>query len=318
MSVLSTLKRLMLLVSMAMVISIPLANAAGTSDKDIKVLTSIHPVQLLTAAITEGVTEPERLVPAGASPHSYSLKPSDMRRLTEADIVIRIGSNLEPFLDKPLRVSKANHLDLMEVPGLKLAYFEEDDHEENGHDHGHHYDHDDHGHQGANPHIWLSPNNALLMARAISKKLTDINPENAAQYQANLKQFETQLKNTDSLLQQLLSSQSTAGFFVFHDAWSYLVEHYGLNQIGVFTVSPEQQPGARHLAALRNKLKANPEACIFTEPQFRPVWIARLTDGLQNKVFELDPLATRQKTTQTGYIDYLRNTVKTMKACLSG
>ena len=316
MSVLSTIQRLILFVSMALALSIPSANAAEASDKTTKVVTSIHPVQLLTAAITEGVTEPEQLVPAGASPHSYSLKPSDMRRLTEADIVIRIGSNLEPFLDKPLQVSKANHIDLMEVPGLKLEYFAEDD-EHEGHGH-HHHDHDEHGHQGANPHIWLSPDNALLMARAISKQLTSIDPENTAQYQTNLKQFEARLKNTNSQLQQLLSSQSTTGFFVFHDAWGYLVEHYGLNQIGVFTVSPEQQPGARHLAELRNKLKANPEACIFTEPQFRPVWITRLIDGLQNKVYELDPLATSQNTTQTGYTDYLMHTVKTMQQCLSG
>ncbi|WP_461538289.1 zinc ABC transporter substrate-binding protein ZnuA [Spongorhabdus nitratireducens] len=321
------------LLSLGLMASISQASSAP------EVVVSIHPVQLITAAITADVTKPQQLVPSGASPHNYSLKPSDMRRLTRSDLVIRIGSELEPFLDKPLKVTGAAHLDLLEIPGLKLEYFEEDehdghDHEAKGHeDHDDHKGHDDHeghddhkshaGHEGhhhedgANPHIWLSPENAIRMAEAISLKLQQIDAKNAELYKQNLQAFINEVSATDKQLKKLLAAQPQAGFFVFHDAWGYLVHHYGLQQLGVFTVSPEKQPGARHLAQLRDQLNNNPTACIFTEPQFRPVWISRLTSGLKNRVAELDPLATSQPATKTGYVDYLNNTVTTLQQCLS-
>ena len=291
-----------------------------------EVVVSIHPVQLIAAAITADVTEPQQLVPSGASPHNYSLKPSDMRRLSQSDLVIRIGSELEPFLDKPLKVTGVTHLDLLEIPDLKLEYFEEDEHDSHDNEAGHeeheeheaHKGHEGHHHEdGANPHIWLSPDNAIRMAEAISQKLQQVDVKNASLYQQNLQTFVRQVNETNKQLKQLLSAQSQSGFFVFHDAWGYLVHHYGLKQLGVFTVSPEKQPGARHLAELRDQLKKNPTACIFTEPQFRPVWISRLTSGLKNRVAELDPLATNQPATKTGYVDYLNHTVTTLQRCLS-
>ena len=162
---------------------------------DSRVLTTIKPVQLISAALLNGIDEPAVLLPPGASPHSFALRPSDRRALADAERIYWVGPNLERFLEDVLH-DAANARELMDVPGLTLREYAEE-HAEHGHDH-----HDHHHDEGSlDPHIWLSLDNALVLARWMKQDLAPLYPEQQAQLDANLAHFEQQVGELEQALQ---------------------------------------------------------------------------------------------------------------------
>ena len=300
----------------------PLAQAA-------EVVASIKPLQLITAALTEGVTRPEVLLPAESSPHHYALKPSDMRKLTDADLVIWVGPGLEQFMVRPLARTDAQIVTLR--PDLEPHRHEEigpdhvDEHEHE-HEHEHDRDHDEadahadghHDHTAENdPHIWLDPINGLDIARQILPALQEAMPEHADQLQQNYENFVLALKQKEKRIAEELAPVKDAGFFVFHDAYTGFVGHYGLNQLGYFTVDPGRKPGARHLADIRQQLQDAKAVCVFSEPQFTSAVVDAITSGLPVHQGELDPLARSIEVNAEGYLNYLQELSDSFRACLA-
>ena len=111
------------------------------------VAVDIAPVHSLVARVMEGVGTPALVIPAGASPHEYTLRPSEAQALQDADLVFWMGSDLTPWLDGAIDTLAANAavVSLLEADGITLLDFREDALFE-AHDHGDHGDHDDHGH----------------------------------------------------------------------------------------------------------------------------------------------------------------------------
>ncbi|MDW1912715.1 metal ABC transporter solute-binding protein, Zn/Mn family, partial [Vibrio sp. 707] len=141
----------------------------------ITVLTSIKPIQLMVTELTEGVSTPEVLVQSNASPHDYSLRPSDVKKVASADLVIWYGHDLEPFLEKVVS-NRSSTLTLSEIPNLALREFDsEHSHDHDGHDHGSH-----------DPHFWLGIKPVKQVAQAVVNKLAEIDPANAKTYSNNL------------------------------------------------------------------------------------------------------------------------------------
>ncbi|WVM91527.1 zinc ABC transporter substrate-binding protein [Halopseudomonas pachastrellae] len=168
----------------------PAALAAGlllssSALADSRVLTSIKPIQQINAALLDGIDEPAVLLPPGASPHAFALRPSDRRALSSAERIYWVGPNLERFLDSLLH-DNLQARELMDVPGLTLREFDEE-HAEHGHD--------DHHHDAGNldPHIWLSPANALTIAQWMKADLEALYPDQQAQLAANLQRFEARI-----------------------------------------------------------------------------------------------------------------------------
>ena len=292
------------------------------------VLVSIKPLQLIAAAITDNITTPELLLPPGSSPHSYSLRPSDVRKLAAADLVFWIGPDMESFLPKVLKrhVDEGKAIALMNSQGIKLSELltteggEEHNHDHNhGHNHNHGHDRGHaHEHGTHDPHIWLDPNNVIVMAQVMMQKLSSLDSSNRDKYESNYKKFVTQMKVTDRDNKELLRGVGEQGFFVFHDAWGYLTRHYNLSVADVFTISPTQAPGARHMASLRRQLKEQShQSCVFREPQFQPGYLDVLIDDLQIKVDVLDPLSADIAVTPDGYSRYLNGIASTIHRCLS-
>ena len=164
------------------------STAAATAD--VKVVASIKPVHSLVASVMQGVSEPSLLVKGAGSPHTYSLKPSQAKELQAADIVFWMSHDLEAFLENSIEsiAKNAKAVSLMDSHGLMKLNFREggafDDH---GHDkHDDHGDdkHDDHGHDEVDPHVWLDPQNAKSLVHEIEEHLAEIDPSNAAKYEA--------------------------------------------------------------------------------------------------------------------------------------
>jgi len=290
------------------------------------VVTSIKPLQLITSALTAGITEPELLLPPEGTPHHYALKPSDMRKLTEARVVIWVGPGLEQFLQKPLSRTDAEIVTLLpdSVAHEHGVETQPDTHDDHDHDHDHDHDEHEDGHadehhshaDGDDPHIWLDPLNALAIADLILPSLQRAYPQQADQLAANRQAFEQAVRSKDAQIAVQLAPYQDNGFYVFHDAYSGFVNHYGLKQLGYFTVDPARKPGARHLAEIRQQLEQSKAVCVFSEPQFTSAVVTAITAGLPVQQGELDPLARDAKAGPQGYIDYLQSLSDAFTGCL--
>lgn len=272
----------------------------------VTVLTSIKPIQMIATELTEGVTKPDVLLQNNASPHDYALRPSDVKKVAAADLVIWYGHDLEPFLEKVV-TDKGNTLTISQIPDLSLREF--------GSEHAH--DHDGHNHGTHDPHFWLGIETVQQVANAIAHKLAEIDPQHAVTYAENLNKFEVQLKATDAEIKQQLTPVKDKGYFVFHDAYGYFEERYDLNQMGHFTVSPDRKPGAKTLIHIRKTLGTGDVACVFSEPQFTPAVIESVMRGSDVKTGILDPLGSEIDVKSGSYFEFLQGMSNSFSQCLS-
>lgn len=343
---------------MTLMASLSLSLLPSQAAQADEVVTSIRPLGLIAAALTDGITQPQVLLADGASPHHYALRPSDMRALTEAKVVFWVGPELEQFLDKPLARTDAltvalieseadhdehdhhdeadhhdehdhhdeadhhdehDHDDEADHHDEHEHHGEADDHDE--HDHDEHEDHDEaghhHDHGGLDVHPWLDPDKALNIAQKMHDVLLDVYPQQQAQLDSNLAAFQAQMEQVNQQIEQQLASVQGQGFYVFHDAYGGFVGHYGLNQLGYFTVDPGRKPGARHLAEIRDRLEQNHAVCVMTEPQFNPDLIQTIIEGLDLNQGELDPLASGRTPTAQSYGEFLLDMADRFERCLS-
>ena len=293
---------------------------------EVRVLTSIKPLQLIAAAVQDGVGAPEVLLPPGASPHNFALRPSDVRRVQEVELLYWIGPDMESFLPRVLSNRSLPNVAVQNLPGLQLRHFGEEHADEAEHDdHGHDEQvHDaaesehDHAHRpgSLDAHLWLLPANARVIAMRMAADLSAADPANAASYQANVQAFSQRLTALDQRLKARLAGVQGQAYFVFHEAFDYFEAAYGLKHAGVFSVASEVQPGARHVAQMRERLQAAGPTCVFSEPPLRPRLAQTLSAGLPVTLAELDALGSAVPVSAQGYEQLLENLAGSLAVCL--
>ncbi|WP_019612659.1 zinc ABC transporter substrate-binding protein ZnuA [Thioalkalivibrio sp. AKL7] len=285
-----------------------------------RIVASILPIHSLVAALAGDTHEVELLVPASASPHGYSMRPSEARRLQQADLVVWVGPELEGFLERSLHgiADRATVISLMHDLDLELlegrtggvweGHHDHDDH--NGHaDHAHDHDAHDHDTQGSDDHghaahddghghahgdydshLWLSPGVARAIVEQLAERLAELDPEQAATIRDNRDGLLQRIDELDATIAGQLAPVRDQRFMVFHDAYQYFEQHYGLNAAGSISVDPSRMPGARRLSELRGRLAQGDVACLFTEPQFRPALAETVAEGTGTRLGMLDPI----------------------------
>jgi zinc transport system substrate-binding protein len=285
----------------------------GTAQAEVKVLTSIKPLQLIAAAVQDGVATPEVLLPPGASPHNYALRPSDVRKVQSVDLLYWIGPDMEGFLPRVLSGRSLPSVAVQDLPGLKLRHFGADNHS-----HAEEADEHDHDHRpgSLDAHLWLSPVNARVIADKMAADLSAADPANAQRYQSNAKAFDERLGALDQRLKKRLANVEGKPYFVFHEAFDYFEDAYGLKHAGVFAVAAEVQPGAQHVAAMRKRLQEVGKTCVFSEPPLRPRLAETLVAGLPVKLAELDALGGYTPATAQGYEQVLEKLGDDLAGCL--
>lgn len=291
----------------------------SSAHADVKVLTSIKPLQFIAAAVQDGVGVPEVLLPPGASPHNYALRPSDVRRVQSADLLYWIGPDMEGFLPRVLKGRSLPTVSVQDLGGLKLRHFGEDSrsHAEDAEDSRHADEHDhDHRPGSVDAHLWLSPLNARVIASKMAADLSDADPANSDRYQRNRKAFDERLDALDARLKARLAGIQGKPYFVFHEAFDYFEQAYGLKHTGVFSVATEVQPGAQHVAAMRQRLQEVGKTCVFSEPPLRPRLAETLVAGLPVKLAELDALGGYTPATAQGYEQLLEKLGNDLAGCL--
>ncbi|WP_316976704.1 zinc ABC transporter substrate-binding protein [Shumkonia mesophila] len=296
-----------------------LALAPRAALADPTVVASIPPIHSLVAGVMAGIGDAHLLVKGGASPHTYALRPSDATLLSRADVVFWMGDELEAFLVKPLAAlgGGADVVALSEAPGLRLlatregGVWEEDEHEheaEGGHEeHGAH-----------DMHVWLDPTNAEAMVDAIVAALGRRDPANAQAYAANGASLRGRLDGLKGEIEATLAPVAGKPFMVFHDAYQYFEEAFGLKAAGALSVAPQRLPGAKRLGELRERLTSAGVRCVFREPQFAPKLAETLVDGTPARIGVLDPLGAGLKAGPDLYFQLLKSDAEALRTCLEG
>jgi len=287
--------------------------AAAPASAAPRVVVSIAPIHSLVASVMEGVGTPELLIRPEVSPHDYALKPSDVRKLAAADLVVWVGPSLETYLVKPLETEGTAQLALLSAAGVDPHPFAPGAEEE----HKHGESADAHGGLGLDPHVWLDPQRAEAIVKDVAERLTAIDPANADLYEANKGLALAALDALDSEIGARLAPLGNKPFVTFHDGYSYFVERYGLQQVGQFTVNPEQLPGAASLSALRKTIADTGAACAFSEPQFDPALIRSLAGSSKVRVGVLDPLGVGLEPGTMLYGALLRKDTEAVANCLT-
>ncbi|MEG9481388.1 zinc ABC transporter substrate-binding protein ZnuA [Mannheimia sp. HC-2023] len=308
---------------------------AGVAQAD--VLTSIKPLGFIANAITDGVTETKVLLPVTASPHDYSLKPSDVSQLQSAQLVVWVGDGLESFLEKSIeKLPKEKVLTLENVEAIEELVEKASDKKEDAHDHDHKQDHkhshdhkhehkghshkhdDHHGHSHDEDwHIWLSSEASELAAEQIAARLSEQLPEQKAKIAENLAKFKANLTAKKAEIAKQLEPVKAKGYYTFHDAYGYFEREYGLNSLGSFTINPTVAPGAKTLAAIKKNIAKNKAQCLFAEPQFTPKVIETLAKETNVNVGQLDPLGAKVQLSATAYPEFLQALANEFSQCLS-
>ncbi|MGX8946580.1 zinc ABC transporter substrate-binding protein ZnuA [Providencia stuartii] len=286
------------------------------------VVTSIRPLAFIAAGIADGVTDTQVLLPDGASPHDYALKPSDLRKIKQADLFVWVGPDMEMFLDKPLKtLPQDKRLALAEQANIIPLLMKGDEEEAHDHEQGdeanHDEDHEHHHHGEYNMHIWLSPEIAKQAALDIHDRLVVLYPDQKDKLDVNLRKFNEKMTQNDKKIVNILEPAKNKGYFVFHDAYGYFEKHYRLAPLGHFTINPEIQPGAQKLHKIRTQLVEHKAQCVFAEPQFRPAVIESVAKNTGVKMGTLDPLGSGLEIGPDSYMQFLTQLSKQYASCLN-
>ncbi len=283
----------------------------------LNVAVSIKPIHSLVSALMQGVAEPELIITASGTPHHYNLRPSEVRSLYQADLVVWVGPELESVLSKPLasRSSQQSVMALLkELPARQKLATREGGNWGNAEG----ISEADHDHSDIDPHIWLSPDNARVISTAIASRLAIIDPANREQYNKNLESLLNRLSTLDVRAKNRLTPLQQKKYIVFHDAYQYFEKHFGLNPVGALAIDPDRRPGARRLNEIKKSIHNMAVECIFTEPQFEPRLVSILTEGTSVRTGILDPLGADLPPGPELYFDLISEMAASLATCLSG
>ncbi|KGF35434.1 metal ABC transporter substrate-binding protein [Peptoniphilus lacrimalis DNF00528] len=277
-------------------------NQAVSNNKDDKkvIYASFFPVYDLTSRIVGDKMEVRQIIEGNQEPHDFELQAKDMAKISNADLIIYNGANMEAFIDdlKEVAGDEKKFLDLSK--GLTLLTKGNNSETDKAR---------------VNPHTWLSIKNDIVELSSIYKKVSSMDPKNEKFYRENLNKSVEEFKNLDNKFQQELSkiTDREKYFVVSHAAFNYLARDYGLKQIAVTGISPDEEPSAKELKVIADFVKANNIKTIFFEGKATPKVAKTLAENTNTKT---DTLYTMENLTpeemQKGYLELMEENLEAL------
>ncbi len=296
---------------------------SGMVSADVPQVTTDIPVtHSLVTRVMAGIGTPDLIVNRGASPHDYSLRPSNAASLEAADLVFWISSELTPWLEGALKTlaADAKVIELMDtkastvLPFRDGATFETHSHRHKHDEDGH--DEDEHATVNIDPHGWLDPDNGKTWLDVIATELSKIDPENTDIYFENVSQGKTDIDAVISEIDATLATFRGTNFIVYHDAYQYFERRFDVLAAGSISMGDVSNPSPARIAEIRQTVEELDMTCVFSEPQFNPELVATVVDGTKARARVIDPLGTRLTLGADFYLNLLRNIAQTMASCL--
>jgi len=293
--------------------------ATGAVAQVPRVAVDIAPVHSIVAAVMGDLGAPALIVPPGASPHGYAMRPSQAAALDRADLVVWMGQTLTPWMAGSVEslAGDAVSVVLLDEPKTRLlavregATFADKDHaDEDAQGEGGAMP-DDHG--AGDPHAWLDPDNAMIWAELIAGKLAGIDPENAAVYSDNAKAFVNEINVLKGEIDAMLNPVRGRPFVVFHDAYHYFENRFDIEAAGAVAASDAASPSAARVSEVRSVIARLGAVCALTEPQFNPAILASIGAA---QLGEVDPIGVSLTPGRDQYGTMLTNMATAIANCL--
>ena len=251
------------------------------SAEPLKVVVSILPEKYFVERIGGEAVEVEVLVPPGMSPHSYQPQARQMVFLSRADLYFRIGVPFENAMMPKIADHFAGRMvDLRD--GITLLHADAHHHHEDEED-------GDSEEEEFDPHFWLNPLYAMKFARSIADAMSELHPENRAEFETRRDALNEDLQMLDQKLSTILEPFRGRELLVFHPAWGYFAARYGLHQVAI--QHEGKAPGAKHLGELIRNKDESALPLLLVQPQFDHRVAQAIATELGMKIVEADPLA---------------------------
>lgn len=284
--------------------SVPATTEKAQSKRTI--YTTFYPVYDLTKRIVGDKMNVKMLIQANEEPHSFELKASDRAALNDADLIVYNGANMENFIPDLQAALKDNNRFLNLSQGLTLLENKSDL--------------DDGEQNSVNPHTWLSIKNAMEQLNTISERMVAIDPVNADYYKNNLKKSLTEFEALDKKFKEAINKidKPEKYFVVSHAAFNYLAKDYGLKQVAVTGISPEDEPTAAQLKKIADFVKEHGIKTILFEGKTTPKvaeTLARETGTKTDTIYTLENLTEDEA--KLGYINLMEHNLQTLAKALS-
>ncbi|MDC0834953.1 zinc ABC transporter substrate-binding protein [Geitlerinema sp. CS-897] len=269
----------------------------NSPDTTLDITVSIVPQEYFVEKIGGDNVNVNVMVQPGASPATYEPRPEQLRALNEAEAYISIGVPYERAWMERIRSANSEMLVVDSTQGIDkmemAAHHHEDEHQ---HQHQHE-DADEHQHQHEDaqdgetldPHVWLSPTLVKIQARNIHDALTQLDPENRAEYDTNFANFLEELDKLDTQIRDNLAGLENRKFIVFHPSWGYFARDYDLEQVPIEVGG--QEPSAAELAELVSEAQAENIKIVFTQPEFNTQSAELIAREIDGEVIPITPLA---------------------------
>lgn len=285
------------------------ADNSLSSTKGIKIVASIKPLALLIQEITSDNDSVEVVLESNQDHHFEHLKPSQRQKVDKADVIFYINDGFELFIEKARESDSDDYkfIQMSETPGLRLLSLRESGelphlaHENNARRLRDQYNHD---HSGIDWHIWLNPDNAILMLRKVRDELTKLRPENKVLYQERYDIFSQHLISYSNEKAQMIMKVLNSPFFVLHDGFQYFEEQYGLESKGTILRHGQTAASANHVNELRKIRQSAGVTVVIKEEQYSDRAINNLAGGMPLKVVSVDSLAQGSLSNHEDYISY--------------
>ncbi|MEX2334944.1 MAG: zinc ABC transporter substrate-binding protein [Pseudohongiella sp.] len=297
-----------------------LALGSSTAQAQATVVTSIKPLQMIASAITEGVSEPEVLIPSNQSYHHFTLRPSTLRAMRQADLLVWVGPELETYLSDAVQQAGAHgqQLQVLALPELQVHHAGMDGEgsrevliPDEGLHAGHKHKHAD----TIDPHVWLNTRNALLIAQAISTALSELDPVNADQYGQNLDLFRQRLTGLEADIQAQALIPADSPYAVYHNAFQYFERQFGLQHQLVFVESEELQPGVRHMMTVRRAVASTPLNCLMEDVTTQAATVDTLLGDKTLRRIRVDTVGQNLTSGPMAYIHMMDNLADAFRQC---
>lgn len=245
-------------------------------------VTTIPPFREIIKAVVGDRGEVHSLLPPGASPHTYELRPSDVLKIEKAPAFFLGGKNLD---DWALKLKNRHRIELLGLVPQDLLLYVKEHHDES------HIHEDDHHHgSGVDPHFWTDPLTVKGLLPALTDSLCAIDPGGSDIYHKNSILFAQQLEDLYQKINEMLAPVRGKAVVLSHPFFQYYLHRFGIPMVDAVEIFPGREPSPKEIKQIIQQVKRKQVQAIFTHPQLadRPAKIIAEASGL--KIYELDPL----------------------------
>ena len=286
------------IITFAIVLSTGYGATTRENTNSPKVVATILPMYLFTTAVTGSDSQVNLLVPPNTSIHNYQASPSNVRALAEAKVLVKNGLGIEDFLEK--LITNAGNSQLQQIDASQGIETIEEEHDHAG----------DHDHEEGNPHVWLDPVLAQKQVKNIRDGLITADPNNTQIYQQNAATYLEKMQQLDRQFQTQLSPVKGCKFITFHEAYPYLAQRYGLQQIAVIEL-PEDSLSPQDIQRIINAAKQYNAKALLSEVGIDDSRLTQIAKDTGLPVKALDPIENGSLDPQY-YFTAMQNNLKTL------